>query len=81
MLWPTPVKKERFSPISNPVKAYKMSGSWPAQSKVLKTRYLQLTNEDLSFEAGKEEELFGRLAARLKKTRDEVIAIIKSAKP
>jgi hypothetical protein len=56
--------------------AFKISGNWSAQSKQLKVKYPQLTDSDLKFEVGKEEELLTRLQTRLHKNRQEVIAAI-----
>jgi uncharacterized protein YjbJ (UPF0337 family) len=56
--------------------SFKISGNWSAQSKQLKEKYPQLTDADLKFEVGKEEELLTRLQTRLHKNRDEVIAAI-----
>lgn len=57
--------------------AFKITGNWDAQSKQLKTKFSQLTDSDLKFETGKENELLGRVESRLNKKRDEVINIIK----
>ena len=56
--------------------AFKISRNWSAQSKQLKEKYPQLTDADLKFEVGKEEELLTRLQTRLHKNRQEVIAAI-----
>lgn len=56
---------------------FKITGNWADQSKELKSKYGQLTDSDLKFEAGKENELLGRMETRLGKKRDEVITIIK----
>jgi len=61
--------------------AFKITGDWTAQSKDLKTKYSQLTDADLKFETGKENELIGRIETRLNKKRDEVINIIKKSQP
>lgn len=57
---------------------FKITGSWDSKSKKLKAKYPQLTDTDLKFEPGKESELLSRLESRLKKTREEVISLIKS---
>jgi hypothetical protein len=57
--------------------AFKITGNWDAQSKELKGKYSQLTDADLAFETGKENELLSRVESRLNKKRDEVINIIK----
>jgi uncharacterized protein YjbJ (UPF0337 family) len=59
--------------------AFKITGNWEAQSKQLKMKYAQLTDSDLKYEVGKENELLGRVESRLNKKRDEVIEIIKGA--
>jgi uncharacterized protein YjbJ (UPF0337 family) len=56
--------------------AFRISGNWSAQSKQLKEKYPQLTDADLKFEVGKEEELLTRLQTRMHKNRQEVIAAI-----
>ena len=60
---------------------FKITGDWAAQSKNLKEKYSQLTDSDLKFEAGKENDLIGRLETKLNKKRDEVINIIKKGQP
>ena len=56
--------------------AFKMTGNWNVQSKQLKSKFSQLTDSDLKFETGKENELLSRVERRLNKKRDEVINII-----
>lgn len=56
---------------------FKITGDWTAQSKTLKEKFAQLTDADLKFEPGKEQELLSRVETRLNKKRDEVINIIK----
>jgi hypothetical protein len=43
----------------------------------LKKKYPQLTDADLKFVVGKENDLLARVESRLKKNRQEVIDIIK----
>lgn len=59
--------------------AFKIGGNWDAQSKELKGKFSQLTDADLRFESGKENELLDRVESRLNKNRDEVINIINKA--
>lgn len=61
--------------------AFKISGDWKVQSKELKNKFSQLTDEDLKFENGKENDLLNRVEKRLNKKRDEVINIINKAQP
>lgn len=60
---------------------FKITGDWKNQSKQLKNKYPQLTDEDLKFESGKEDELVKRVENRLKKNREEVVNIIKKVEP
>lgn len=61
--------------------AFTITGNWKEQAKVLKEKYSLLTDADLKFETGKENELLGRVETRLNKKRQEVINIIKKGQP
>jgi uncharacterized protein YjbJ (UPF0337 family) len=54
----------------------KMKGDWNVVKGKLKQRYADLTDNDLLFEEGKEDELFGRLQQKLGKTKEEVRELI-----
>lgn len=47
-------------------------GSWNEVSGKLKQRYGNLTDDDVMFVEGKEEELLGRLQNRLGKTKEDI---------
>ncbi len=47
-------------------------GNWNEVRGKLKQRYADLTDDDLLYQEGKEEELMGRLQQRLGKTRAEI---------
>jgi len=49
-----------------------IKGNWNEVKGKLKQRYGQLTDDDLTFEEGKEDELLGRLQQRLGKTKEEL---------
>ena len=49
-----------------------MKGSWNEIKGKLKQKYGQLTDDDLVFADGKEDELLGRLQKRLGRTKDEL---------
>ena len=49
-----------------------MKGTWNEVKGKLKQKYGNLTDDDLTFAEGKEEELFGRLQKRLGKTKEEI---------
>ena len=50
----------------------KMRGTWNEVKGRLKRKYADLTDDDLMFAEGKEEELFGRLQQRLGKSKEEL---------
>jgi len=66
---------------NKPGEPFKVTGNWAVQSKLLKEKFSQLTDADLKFEIGKENELLTRVETRLKKKREEVINIIKKGQP
>lgn len=47
-------------------------GSWKEISGKLKQKYAQLTDDDLLFAEGKDEELLGRLQKTLGRTKEEI---------
>lgn len=51
----------------------KMRGNWNEVKGKLKQKYADLTDDDLMFAEGKEEELFGRLQKRLGKSKEEIL--------
>ena len=55
---------------------FKIKSNWNETKAILKKNYSKLKDEDLTFTVGKEEELLARIAKRIGKTEQEVIAII-----
>jgi uncharacterized protein YjbJ (UPF0337 family) len=53
-----------------------MKGSWNEIKGKLKQNYGNLTDDDLVFAEGKDDELLGRLQKKLGKTKDEVRSMI-----
>ncbi len=53
-------------------KNLKIEGNWNEIKGKLKQKYGQLTDDDLQFTEGKEEELLGRLQKKTGKTKDEL---------
>lgn len=51
----------------------KFKGMWNEVKGKVKQKYADLTEDDLLYEEGKEDELIGRLQTKLGKTRDEVV--------
>jgi len=50
----------------------KIKGNWNIIKGRLKQEYAELTDDDLAYEEGKEEELMGRLQKKLGKTKDDL---------
>jgi uncharacterized protein YjbJ (UPF0337 family) len=53
-----------------------VKGSWNELKGKLKQQYGNLTDDDLVFSEGKEDELLGRLQKKLGKSKDEVQQMI-----
>ncbi len=53
-----------------------LKGNWNEIKGKLKQKYGQLTDDDLTFAEGKEDELLGRLQKRLGRTKEDVRAEI-----
>jgi uncharacterized protein YjbJ (UPF0337 family) len=56
---------------------FKITGNWAEQAKGLKDKFPKLTEADLKFEVGKEEQLLTRLSTALNKKKDEVLNLLK----
>jgi len=50
----------------------KIKGNWNIIKGKLKQEYAELTDDDLAYEEGKEDELMGRLQTALGKTKEEI---------
>ena len=53
-----------------------IKGNWNEIAGKLKQQYANLTDDDLLFKEGKEEELLGRLQTKLGKTKEDLRKII-----
>lgn len=49
-----------------------VKGTWNEAKGKLKQKYGQLTDDDLTYEEGQEDEMYGRLQKKLGKSRDEI---------
>ncbi len=58
-----------------------VKGNWNIIKGKLKEAYGTLTDDDLMFTEGKEEELYGRIQRRIGKSQDEVRKLIESFNP
>ena len=54
-------------------------GQWHEIKGKLKQKYGQLTDDDLTFAEGKEEEMLGRLQTKLGKTKEEIRDSVENA--
>jgi uncharacterized protein YjbJ (UPF0337 family) len=50
-----------------------IKGNWNELKGKLKQKYSKLTDDDLTYAKGKEDELLGRIQKKTGKTRDEVV--------
>jgi CsbD-like. len=55
-----------------------LKGNWNEQKAKLKQKFAVLTDNDLMFEEGKKEEMFGKLQIKLGKTKEELHKIIEA---
>lgn len=53
-----------------------IKGNWNEQKGKLKQKFAILTDNDLMFEEGKQDEMFGKLQIKLGKTKEELHKII-----
>lgn len=56
----------------------RIKGNWNQIKGNLKQKYGELTDDDLQYAEGKEDQLIGRLQKKLGKSKDEVMRIINS---
>ena len=55
-----------------------IKGSWKEVQGKLKQKYAQLTDNDLMFSEGKEDEMLGRIQKRIGKSKEEIKREIES---
>jgi uncharacterized protein YjbJ (UPF0337 family) len=53
-----------------------IAGNWNEVAGKIKQKYANLTDDDLLFKEGKEDELLGRLQNKLGKTKEEIRNLI-----
>ena len=54
----------------------KIKGNWHQIKGKLKERYGKLTDDDLTYQEGKEEQLLGKIQERTGKTKEEIKSFI-----
>ena len=55
-----------------------IKGKWNEIKGKAKQAYADLTDDDLKYDEGKEEETYGKIQQKTGKTRDEVVSWLKS---
>ena len=58
--------------------ATELEGNWEEQKGKLKQKFAKLTDDDLLYDEGKKDEMFGKLETILGKTKEELHKIIDS---
>lgn len=53
-----------------------LKGKWNEIKGKLKQKFSELTDDDLLYEEGKEDELYGRIQQKIGKTKDEIKKMI-----
>ena len=53
-----------------------MEGAWNEMKGKLKQKYADLTDDDLMYEEGKEDEMWGKLQQKLGKTEKEIKSLL-----
>lgn len=61
---------------NNSGRTLKMKGNWNEMKGKIKQKYANLTDDDLLYEEGKEDELYGRIQKRTGQTKEEIKAWI-----
>lgn len=56
----------------------RIKGNWSQMKGKIKQKFPDLTDDDLNFVPGKEDDLLGRIQRKTGKTRDEVVSYINS---
>jgi uncharacterized protein YjbJ (UPF0337 family) len=55
-----------------------LKGKWNELKGKVKQKYANLTDDDLKYEEGKDDELLGRLQTKTGKTKDDLVKWLKS---
>lgn len=55
-----------------------LKGAWNQLKGKVKQAYADLTDDDLKYEEGKDDELYGRLQEKTGKTRDDLVKWLRS---
>jgi uncharacterized protein YjbJ (UPF0337 family) len=52
-----------------------ITGKWNELKGKLKQKYAELTDDDLTYEEGKDDEMWGRLQQKIGKTKKEIMSL------
>jgi len=52
-----------------------IQGNWDEFKGKLKQKYAELTDDDLAYEEGKEDEMWGRLEQKIGKAKKEILSL------
>ncbi|MFD2601449.1 MULTISPECIES: CsbD family protein [Flavobacterium] len=52
-----------------------LKGNWDEFKGKLKQKYAELTDDDLTYEEGKDDEMWGKLEQKLGKAKKEILAL------
>ena len=72
----SPLYCQLQQPIFKVMNKTELKGNWNEQKGKLKKKFGFLTENDLMFEEGKEEEMYGKLQIKLGKTKEELRKMI-----
>jgi hypothetical protein len=61
-----------------PIAGFNLGSPWPEVKEMLMENDLSLTDDDLDYQPGREEELLERLQKKMNKSKEEIQAYIES---
>ena len=71
-MWPASRIRPPLAPRIRGMTKLELKGNWNEMKGKLKQKYAELTDDDLTFVEGKEDELLGRMQQRLGKSKDDL---------
>jgi len=60
--------------------ATEIKGNWNVLKGKIKQKYAEITDDDLTYVEGAEDEMFGRLQKKVGKTKEEILKSIEDSK-
>jgi len=77
---PIPIHTHLKTKTMSTATADKLKGNWNELKGKLKQKYAQLTDDDLTYAEGKEDELYGKMQQRLGQTKDQVRDLVQDVR-